>query len=498
MKPFFSFFVLFFALVCSASNESTKSNTIDKFYCGFYKYVLDAKTAKQLNESGFNLVYVRGGLRKKRRYPWQHVEEDFIKSLKNAEKYNLKLIVQAETDRGYLSESSSKKKIEDKIAPMALAFLEKYGSNNTILGYCCKEEPKQKTLDNLAFYHKIIKKRFPEIKLFVVYNRVESALTQPKPYPEMMGPVAYPFFYTEWRNLRIQPPRFSLKWFQMNCNDAWLASSYSRKSKLVVVFTGQPVYECRIPMKRFNTFTKDKRKRIKSYLRNGKMGWKISPDKTILIRPSWYRAPTNTISAMAWIAVMEGAKILLHWSLPDALMAPPDKMFKKNVYLRLTKKQFNEYAEACAVFKRFQYVIMNMRKERIHFLHSKNPFLMHRTHFLKKKQGKILVLVNSDVGSWLGNSKKMFRSQHETFSINRDVSIKEYSPEYKEKEFAFTILKKEDEFVWDLLNQKRLEAEIVKGENVFRIKLPPGKGTFLFVGTQKQKRMLLEKTRKEK
>ena len=388
--------------------------------------------------------------------------------------------------RAYLNPGNSKKQIKDRVVPMAVAFLKKYATEPEFLAYCVKEEPRPRDLDKLEFYYKELKKEVPSVKLYTIHHKVESALLQGKPYPDIIGTDTYPFFYLDWLDVEMPTPRFSLEWYKRRCNQYWLATTFSKNVPMVVVFTGQPVWEYRLSGARFAKLPIKKQNKIRGFVKNKKLGWLYSKELDMYMRPSWYRAPQNCMRAMSWIAVMEGAKMLFHWSWANDIVMPKEKMFKKSFSLRINDEQFNEYSMACKTFRRFKEIILNMVKERIPLMECDDPFLFHRTHFLKGGKGTIQVLVNSDVGSWFGNQKNRFPKNGQVFSVDEKGGLVEYTPEKNKKKYEFSILKNREARVWNLLEKRELKPVIKAGVEVYSVELLPGDGTFLFTGSEKQ------------
>ena len=158
---------------------------------------------------------------------------------------------------------------------------------------------------------------------------------------------------------------------------------------------------------------------------------------------------------------------------------PKEKMFKKSFSLRINNEQFEEYAEACRFFRKHEKIIMPMKKLNKSIVDCKDNSLYHSTNEILK-DGKIIVLVNTDVGSWNGGKRKYLK-KGDFFKLTADGILKGYVPEKSEKIFTFTIdSKNQDEKLWDIENDKIL-TKSTKGD--YTVSIKPGGGVFLFLGT---------------
>ena len=113
-----------------------------------------------------------------------------------------------------------------------------------------------------------------------------------------------------------------------------------------------------------------------------------------------------------------------------------------------------------------------------------DPFLYHRAHFLKLKEGQglIQVLVNSDVGTWHGKQKNIISKTGQSFSVNSMGDLIEYAPAVGKKEFAFSVCKNGEAKVWNVIENRELVPAEKDGAEFYKIALMPGGGAFLFVG----------------
>jgi len=119
-----------------------------------------------------------------------------------------------------------------------------------------------------------------------------------------------------------------------------------------------------------------------------------------------------------------------------------------------------------------------------------DPFLFHKTHFLKGGKGTIQVLVNSDVGSWFGNQKNRFPKEGQVFGVDDNANIIEYTAEKTKKKYEFRILKNREARVWNLLENRQMHPVRRDGAEIYSVELVPGGGTFLFTGSEEQYRAL--------
>ena len=290
--------------------ETNKKWKPDNFYCGFYIYnTPKEKDIKKMSEAGFNLLYTVGTKKKNKKYWWQSEEKEFIATLKLAKKYNLKIVVQSE--EAYLVPSHTKKIVRENLLPKAVAFYKKYSKEPEFLAYAIKEEPKPKLLPMISFYYKELKKKIPNCKLFIIHNNTKSASLQPKPYPNIMGHDSYPFYWgwNTYGYMGLTTPSLALYWFRQRCL-FFEKVSKKRSVPMVTVFTCQPVWEERLNAS--NKLFQKKEKYIKEFVKQKRAGWLYNKKLNLYTHPSWYRAPKNCTRAMAWIAVMEGSKMLFH------------------------------------------------------------------------------------------------------------------------------------------------------------------------------------------
>ena len=497
---FIELFVLSAIFVSTSLGETVPKFSLERFYCGFYTYSLDEETAKKMSEAGFNAAYVVGGLRQEKKARWQHTEKEFIGILALAKKYRLKLVVQGQGDLEYLHAGHTEKAIKELLVPRAVAFLKKYANEPEFIAYCVKEEPRPEMLDKLRLYYTELRKAAPSVPLYIINNRGDSAAQLGEPWPEILGHDSYPFFWgwNTYGHVGLNSPRLAFYWYQRRCS-SFEKISREHSRPMVTVFTGQPVWGGVLDLNakkasRGVRVCKDEKQLelIKLFVKQRRAGWKMNDEGTRIIHPGWYRAPKNCTRAMAWIAVMEGSKMLFHWSWAKDIEVPEEKLFNRGFALRISNEQFDEYAQACKTFRQYGQVIMNMRKIDESVVNCSSKFLYHATHTLAP-HGKVLVLVNIDVGTWKGvkssglpgvrdrSWKKRVVTKDNFFRVNDNGDLLDYTPETEKQIFTFKIkAKTPEEKLWSIADGKLLTAS---ADGEYTVAIEPGGGTFIFLGT---------------
>ncbi len=499
------------------SLSSTKPANIEKFFIGFYIYPYHIKNvARQLNREykgyadalmnkiasdGFNLIYISN--------------QDFDYWLELAEKYNLKIIVQI--DSAYLA-SASKGEVEKK-ASVAIKFINKYIGNPRIIAYSIVEEPSMELMPFVEAYYEKIRSLIPNVPLYLLHNN-SLALKYPiKTNLTIVGTDRYAFWgWDPSAGGYAATPSSALLWYYRTMQDY---SNYAetQKATFAAVFT---------TIVQIKTTTKEKirlgvygnHQRIYLLAKEHRHGWNKLDEKRFCY-VKYYRPPKNSIRAMVWLSILNGAKIVLHW--PGTPTAPNEKkIIEGKIYENFTNKtdspkrifseaikrnsfslkifnpdlshgnEYEEYRQVNSEIQKLAWIINRLVSEELSTVASvSSDSILYRIFTLPGINGKILFMVNSHIGKWDSNSVHSLVNSNKPFEIDALGNLPNYEaasmPDTVKVEYS------DDGELWNVRNGQKV-GDNGKGEVI----IAPGDAGILYIGNSKNFEVLMRRAGLEK
>jgi hypothetical protein len=428
----------------------------EKFLAGFYIYpyyvqqvaerqgqnytaFLDA-WMRRLTAKGFSLFYVTAS-------------PNFDDWIRLSEKYNFKMIVQL--DFAYLT-TPNLDDVRNK-APAAIRFIKTYKDHPNVLAFNVKEEPSKDFMWTLDEYFRKIRAEVPEAPLHLLQNNRDALRCSFKTPITVAATDRYAFWgWDSSAGGYCATPSSALDWFRKDM-EVYARYALDRGALFQAVFT---------TVANIHVTTDDVIRsgeygnygRILQLALDENQGWsKLAGKRFKYVK--YYRPPANTTRAMVWLSVLNGAQSVLHWS-----GSPTDPIqetiFTKELYKSqpanlmgeppgtaadLARDDFeiqmfgpgnagtpmlDEYAEAVADLQNYGWFINRMRPSADQSKAVVSDENAHARLFdLPGYSGKILVIVNTDVGKWGTNSVRSLVERNDRFRIDLMGNVIGYTPQ---------------------------------------------------------------------
>ena len=332
--------------------------------------------------------------------------------LEECAKRDIRLVCQL--DFAYLRDTSNVGELVGK----TVEFLTRYRDHPVPLAISVKEEPSTALLPTLRAYYAGILKEVPDAVLQLTHAKTDAAALTPEPYPHLMGGDPYPFHWTGWAQGYTATPAYGFDWYRKRCHNFWDAATV-RGALYQLTFTSNGLIRYREESELVDRYAEkqpDLLQRIRQWAENGNQSWFIDPETGLYAVWELHRPPRNATRAMVWIGIMEGAKSLLHWSLSPSYppgYVDPDGPPKVEIFtmggvdLAGDGPELAEYAEAFREIRRFENLVLNMRKDTTSLISA--PGLLQRMHQLDTGEW-LAVVVNTRIGSWNKGNTTYFES----------------------------------------------------------------------------------------
>ena len=226
-----------------------------------------------------------------------------------AERLEFDLVLQL--DFAYLY-STDPAEVDRKVRS-AVEFIRRYHANPRVAAFSIREEPTAALMPNVARYFAAIRHALPDARLHLLHNdaRAAAECVDVAP-PDIYGVDRYPFWgWDPSGGGHAATPDGALDWYAREL------AAYARMARrcggeFQVVFNSRASLWT-VTRKRVLTGRLGDPTRILALAERGAVGWElIGGDRLRFAK--YYRAPAHATRAMVWLAVLEGARSVLHWS----------------------------------------------------------------------------------------------------------------------------------------------------------------------------------------
>jgi len=485
-----------------SENPSTVPSVEKEFYTGVYIYdyrmrtlaaeqgrsysdLMDEHLAK-LSSLGINAVYL-GGVGS------QNIDEN----LQLFQKHNIKLIPQL--DFAYFQASWDDNTLET-YAKNAAALINKYKGNPQIIAWSVKEEPAANSMDKLSVYYQKILELAPQTKFNLICDNIRAMKNVTKPVPGISGSDIYIFWWEVSAGGYWASPAFALKYLRGKAKD-YADEISQRNSDFMLVLTADAMIDTSlanaISDPRKLTYIPEAQReayiaKCKKFAADGRMGWgQFQKDgKTFYNVWKYYHPPANCTKAMIWTGIMTGAKSIYFWMYAPQTKADSEMTFERASYevkgeayialgrdINQTGPELKEYSETIKELSPYRKIIANMTKLSETPVKSITKNIFNNAFAYPGINGKIVVLHNAEVGTWPDNDK---------IYIDSKGNLKDYKPFTDAVTALCEIAPARGEGVYDLVDGGEIKESEQDFNFVYPIKIPPGSGKFIFVGTKEQ------------
>lgn len=462
-----------------------------------------------LRNHGVNAIYLGGAS-----------PERFADTLRLAEKHGMMLIPQL--DFAYFQPTWSPEHVS-QYAKTAGQFINRYRGDPRVLAWSVREEVPRAAVEGLAAYYAEILKYAPDARFNMIHNSIDAAAAQPPPRPAIYGTDRYAFWFEISGGGYLASPSFALDWTRREAARYYEQAAARDADFMLVVTQGgllMPKWANQIvadPAGAGVPGDADAQRKLSERVRRlaeqGRMGWQTItlPDGQPRYNVwKYYRLPPNCMKALAWTAVLEGAKLFFCWSYdppaPPALRqsatsaatqpSPPDELAWFTLAGRpgLDNPQLEELAQAAREIRAYDGIIGRMRKVPESPLECGQPGIHHRAFEVPATDGagQVVVIHNANVGRWPADSRHFFREDDE-IQIDDAGNLVGFVPLKDATAVHFTLQKTgaagdaRAQEVIDLRTGEPVAADKAGG---YQVSIGPGSGTLIYVGSAEGVRRL--------
>jgi hypothetical protein len=366
---------------------------------------------RMLTAKGFNLFYVTAD------------EPDTWVRL--SEKYRFKLIFQL--DFAYLTQPAAAE-VAAK-APLAIRFIKAYKDHPNVLAFSVREEPEPAYMPLLEDYYSRIKAAVPDAVLQLTHNRRDTSAWSMKVSPQISASDRYAFWgWDPSAGGYAATPASALRWFRAEL-DHYSTDARRAGAQFQAVFTTAVQLELTSEdaVRRGDLGDPE---RVLALARTGNQGWsRLSGSR--LAYTKYYRPPPNCTRAMVWLAILEGARSILHWNgdpTDPAQLARGEYSMQMLGPSNRGSYMLDEYAQSVEELQRYGWILNRMQPDTDQSgagVSGDNAYA--RLFAVPGAAGRILLVVNTDVGTWPSNSVPSLVGRSDFFPIDALGNLQGYT-----------------------------------------------------------------------
>lgn len=491
-----------------AAAAGVGTNKIDRFLAGrmpvgFYIYLYNWKqytnsAATDLDQAlaemarrGFNYLYVGGASDTP---VWQRLLEECLQ-------YRIAVIPQL--DFAYLG--GPKDDIAAKTA-QAVPFIKKYKDHPAVMAFSVREEPGEATMPSLKRYYEAILKEVPDARLHLVFDTLGPLRKMEAPYPQIIGTDRYAFWWEFGAGGGRAAPSYALNWFRGQM-DAFYREAQARGAEFQAVFTADTLEslgtEEQVRKSFYPEMSEAQRdqylRTFKENARQKNLGLAEAHDG--LYRWwKYYRPPANCTRAMTWLSVLEGAHSILVWEWSPLRNDVQDFAHRTGgkpgaeYICSLTgwdgkgTPQLEEYTETARELQRYAGLIRIMTRDlgkpgapEKPDLATSAADLCQQSFTVPGYTGKVLVLVNTAVGSWSEGRSPGYPQGKVVYRIDDFGNAVDYTP-FTETRVVDACVSSDKLECVDLETSKTVPMDT---DGFIKLPLRPGGGRVLYIGPKK-------------
>ncbi len=433
--------------------------------------------------------------------------------LELCEKYRIAVVPQL--DFSYLSKRNMSE--VDALVARAVPFIKKYKDHPAVMAFSVCEEPYLSMMPIVKQYYEGIRREVPDASLHLLHNNLKAALATQPPYPQIMGSDRYGFWW-EMSGHRATPA-YALEWFHTQLS-LYHQFAAQRGVDFQSVFTTAVSAYVISPEKLKKSFyglgadTPDGREKfyrmVKGLADKENQGWTKAQDEDLRYW-YYYRPPVNSVRAMSWLSIMEGARSTAIWAwIPPGVLSKT-KTYEELAYTKpgksywnylsgkkgLGSAQYAEYVEFAGEVQRYAGLIRVMTKEGVPFpsqfplghelvpdtngakviLNIEGDDVAWQAFSVPGYSGKVVVMVNTAVGSWCDGRSPKYLSPRDTFRIDDKGELVDYVPFTKPRELLCEILL-DNMACFDLQTGKAVK---LNRDQTMTLPVTPGGGRLIFL-----------------
>ncbi len=445
---------------------------------------------ERIAEMGFNYIYVAGVADNQL---WSDI-------LALAERRRIALIAQLGAG-AYLTKESN---IDQQVA-IAVPFIKKYKDHPAVIAFLIKEEPSPDFMPRIQEYYSKVLEEVPDAPLYLMHNTYAAASMEMPPYPPYSGTDRYPFWWEFGTGANRATPASAFRWYHTQI-DAYYQLAKARQQSFEVVLTDwiQELYRDKDQLEA-SIYPKEasaakKQEIVARFLRlaeAGNHGLHLSKEGKVHIW-KYYRPPTNSTSAMAWLAVMEGADAISNYTWSHPQEREKTRFSGTLGWGSEGLPSTVEYARFAKDIRPFGRLLRSATKETTALLEEpigheavlfeapKNPPIiigenenaLWRSFTLPGFTGKLVILVNTRVGDWSEGRSPERLSESDLFRIDEEGNLIDYTPFYLPRSIPLQLATRDTEVI-DLTGNDLALPVDPHGKTAVWVR--PGEGKILFL-----------------
>ncbi|MCF7855578.1 MAG: hypothetical protein K9N51_12325, partial [Candidatus Pacebacteria bacterium] len=400
---------------------------------------------------------------------WHEVEA-------SAERHDMDMIIQYHA--AYFLPQRGRRYYEEKALPKAMSMLGECHDSERLLGFAVKEEPYVPLMPWLQEYHAELKKKYPDVPLYVCYNSTGAMAATREPPVDVMGTDIYPFLGGYFGGGRQKPTFLTPQTALRGQLPRYLGQRSEEALSRRAVFTYTPTV--------FGT----NQVRSEESMKKGNIPRRDFPGVIPLENGHYilwrrYAPPRNAMRASVWLSAAYGAQGWFPWyyaakaenaSVPEL----PTDPYRYDWSLEGANQSpvWLEYAETAKELRTFEDILLRIRPDGFPRFETDDRLLVGKTfRIVPDAAGHVVILANLDVGRWEGYPHVDLNKQN--LDVDKRGILTGYEPLHEPRRVQFCLRVRADETVRDLRTDKILEAAgPAEGSlQTFTIELPPGGGT---------------------
>ena len=196
---------------------------------------------------------------------------------------------------------------------------------------------------------------------------------------------------------------------------------------------------------------------------------------------------------MAWIGVLEGARLYLTWHYEP--FGHPDRRLSIEAaaasdrheiqFFTLAGRpgednpQLKEFGEATREIRAYENIITQMTKVAENPVQLSEPHTHSNAFRFPDVSGHVIVIQNSNVGTWPADSRYMFKDE-DPIHIDNAGNLVGYTPYTEARRVPFSVSEKSaEDGVYDLKT-----GTLLSDAEGYAVHILPGSGTLLYIGTE--------------
>ncbi len=395
-----------------------------------------------------------------------------------------------------------------RLADIAVPFIKRYMDHPNVIDFLVMEEPGPQELPTLHEYYQEIFKQLPDAPLMILYNRLEvSEADKENRYPRATGSDIYPFRSAGMaRNSGIRSPGAALQYYSSRM-DAFQQLARHRGQSFEAVFASYAESQTITPEALRKTYYghRDEAELQAAYERDlrqakaGNRGFSLTDDGKVRL---WFRywAPLRYVTALSWISLARGADSMAvyHWRGLTEMDRNGNK-YKIADMLGWDGKGsrgLDEFAAFARQIRPFGKLMRSASRDIIPFVSPKDGDAIVQTPTAVNSvlenlpgdilcssfsmlgyRGKLVVLANTQVGTWSDGKSPMALKEEDPFRIDEKGELIDYAPLNATRIVTGKLQVAGSEVV-DLMTGQNIPVDALGN---LKFEMEPGGGRLLFI-----------------